>query len=107
MEAAVLCKGTNNICITVRMTLLLLAGPTAAATPNTNIAIYLCNGGWILQNIRPPAFRYLGPLAKQYVAAAYCVVPGALGPESQSFGVKDRPKALSRCLVDSLRGKRD
>ena len=81
--------------------------PAATATPNTNIAIYLCNGGWILQNIRPPAFRYLGPLAKQYVAAACCVVPGALGPESQSFGVKDRPKALSRCLVDSLRGKRD
>jgi hypothetical protein len=29
------------------------------------------------------------------VAAACCVVPGAVGPESQSFGVIDRPKSLS------------
>jgi hypothetical protein len=29
------------------------------------------------------------------VAAACCVVPDAVSPESQSFGVIDRPKGLS------------
>jgi hypothetical protein len=67
--------------------------PAAAATPINYCYLRTAFGSY--RKHQATCLRYFansGPLARRYVAAACCVVPEVTSPESQSFGVIDRPK---------------